>query len=82
MTLLTIANTYSNDGKYSDAERLFKESLSLSEKAVGAEHPDVASALEEYATLLRKQSRIPEADQMGLRAREIRTRTKSTAAYP
>jgi hypothetical protein len=74
-TLLAIANTYLGDGKYPDAERLFKESISMSERAVGAEHPDVADALEAYAILLRNQNRVPEASKLVARASQIRAKS-------
>jgi hypothetical protein len=73
-TLLAIASTYLNDGKHADAERLFKESISMSEQAVGSEHPDVADALEAYAVLLRSRNRVPEAKAVDARARRIRAK--------
>jgi hypothetical protein len=81
LTLLTIANSYSNDGKYSDAERLFKESLSMSEKAVGPEHPDVADVLGGYAASLRKQNRTFEAFFAEARAEKIRAKANPRAAH-
>jgi hypothetical protein len=73
-TLLAIANTYLDDGKYTDAERLFNESISMSEKAVGDDHPDVADGLEAYAVLLRNRNRIPEANRADAHARRIRAK--------
>jgi hypothetical protein len=80
-TLLTIAAAYMADAKYSDADRLFNESISMSEKAVGAEHPDVADALEQYAILLRKQNRLSEANKAEARAGQIRVKS-STGVRP
>lgn len=44
-------------GKYDQAEPLFKRSLAIREKALGSEHPDVASSLNDLAVLLNRHVR-------------------------
>jgi len=44
---------YSRQGQYAKAESLFQQALALREKALGPEHPDVATSLENYALCLR-----------------------------
>ncbi len=44
------------------------------EKALGPEHPKVAKALENYATLLRDTGRSTEADTLAARAKAIRAK--------
>ena len=46
---------YHAQGKYAEAEPLFRRVLAIAEKAPGPEHPDVATALENCSKLLRKQ---------------------------
>ena len=61
-------------GKYDQAEPLFKRSLAIREKALGPEHPDVATALESQAKILRAAKREAEAVPMEARATAIRAR--------
>ena len=44
-------------GRYTEAEPLYQRSLAIVEKALGPEHPSVATSLENYAILLRKTGR-------------------------
>ena len=46
--------------------------LSIREKAVGREHPDLVEVLEDYADLLHEMGRSGEADELEDRARAIR----------
>ena len=45
-------------GHYEDAKPLFERSLALREKALGPDHPDVASSLNNLAVLLDNQVRV------------------------
>ncbi len=51
-----------------------ERSLAIREKALGPEHPDVATSLENYAALLRATGRSAEAGKMEARAKEIRAK--------
>ena len=64
----------SAQGKYAEAEPLYKRSLAIMEKALGPEHPHLATSLEKYAALLRKNERSGEATLMELRAKTIRAK--------
>ncbi|MCH7914437.1 MAG: tetratricopeptide repeat protein [Deltaproteobacteria bacterium] len=46
--------------------------MAIVEKAFGLEHPNVATALENYAAFLRKTGRRVEAEQIETRAKAIR----------
>lgn len=46
------ANT---QGNYADAERFYERSQAIREKALGPEHPDVATVLNNRAALLKTQ---------------------------
>ncbi len=57
-----------------EAEPLYKRALAIREKALGPKHPDLATALENYASLLRKTERTTEATKMEARAEAIRAK--------
>ena len=61
-------------GRYPEAEPLYKRSLAILLKALGPEHPNVATSLENYAVLLRKMDRDTEAEKMEARAQAIRAK--------
>ena len=65
---------YHAQGKYAEAEPLYRRALAIREKALGPEHPDVAKTLENYAELLRKANRKAEAAEMRERAQAIRAK--------
>jgi tetratricopeptide (TPR) repeat protein len=62
----------STQGQYAKAEPLFKRALAIWEKALGPEHPHVATSLENYAALLWKLGRKKEAKRMEVRAKAVR----------
>jgi tetratricopeptide (TPR) repeat protein len=70
--LNNLALLYQAQGKYSEAEPLFKRALAIKEKALGPEHLSVATTLENYAALLRKTNREVEAIKLEARAKAIR----------
>ncbi|MDA0803982.1 MAG: tetratricopeptide repeat protein, partial [Planctomycetota bacterium] len=54
------------------AEPLYKRSLAIWEKALGPDHPDVATSLENLAALYRATKRDKEAEPLEQRAAKIR----------
>ncbi len=52
----------------------YKRSLAISEKALSAEHPNVAQGLENDANLLRTTGRVSEATEMESQAKRVRTK--------
>jgi tetratricopeptide (TPR) repeat protein len=60
-SLNNLALLYNNEGRYADAEPLYKRSLAIYEKALGPEHPDVALSLNNLALLYDNQGRYAEA---------------------
>ena len=65
--LNNLAGLYDAQGLYAQAEPLYKRSLAIAEKALGPEHPDVATVLKNYTELLRKTGREADAG-LNLRA--------------
>ncbi len=72
--LNNLAVLYEDQGKYAEAEPVHKRVLAIREKALGPEHPQVATSLKNYAALLRKIGRGEEASKMELRAQAIRAK--------
>ncbi len=65
---------YKAQGRYTEAEALDQRSLAIWEKALGPDHPVVATSLENYAALLRETGRSDQAEEMEARARMIRAK--------
>ena len=65
-----------DQGRYAEAEPLYKRALAIREKALGPEHPDVATSLENYAALLRETARVDEAERLEARAKAIRAKSE------
>ncbi len=73
-SLNNLANLYKDQGYYAEAELLYKRALAIVEKALGPEHPHVATSLENYSALLRQTARADEAERMEARAITIRAK--------
>ena len=56
-TLNDQAESYKEEGRYADAEPLYKRVLAISQKALGPDHPDVAQSLNNLADLYSAQGR-------------------------
>ena len=67
-------------GKYADAEALYKRALAIREKALGANHPDVARTLDNLAIVYWAQGKYAEAE--GLYKRALAIREKALGARP
>jgi hypothetical protein len=60
--------------RYAKAEPLYKRSLAIDEKALGPDHPAVATSLENYADFLRATGRSADAVYMEVRAKASRAK--------
>ena len=59
-------------GRYAEAEPLYRRSLEIREKQLGADHPDVAHSLNNLAGLYQAMGRYAEAEPLYKRSLEIR----------
>ncbi|CAM9963441.1 unnamed protein product, partial [Ascophyllum nodosum] len=55
LSLNNLAGLLLSQGKYDDAESLYKRALAILEEALGPRHPDVAENLNSLALLLQLQ---------------------------
>ncbi len=74
LSLNNLAVLYKTQGKYAQAEPLYKRAIAIDEKALRLDHPKVARTLENYAALLRKMKRDAEAKKLEARAQAIRAK--------
>ena len=71
-SLNNLAELYSSQGRYSEAEPLFVQALALRRNLLGEEHPDVASSLNNLAELYSSQGRHSEAEPLFVQALALR----------
>ncbi len=64
------------DGIPTNAASVAATTSAIWEKALGPEHPHVATSLENYASLLRQTARAVEAARMVARAKAIRAKSE------
>ena len=70
-SLNNLAELYRLQGKFVDAEPLYKRSLAIREKALGPEHPRVAGSLNNLAGLYYQQGKYNEAEPLYKRSLAI-----------
>ncbi len=62
VSLTGLGLLYYSQGKYVEAEPLFKRSLAIREEVLGKDHPDVATSLNNLAELYYSQGKYVEAE--------------------
>jgi tetratricopeptide (TPR) repeat protein len=76
-----VGGSYIQNGDLGAAEKCYEKAISILTSLV-PEHSDLASALSEYALLLRKMNRTTEAGQTEERARRIRSNVQTGRLHP
>ena len=66
-----MALLYYDQGRYSEAEPLYLQSLELYKKLLGKEHPKIAASLNNLAEIYKSQGRYSEAEPLYEKALEI-----------
>jgi tetratricopeptide (TPR) repeat protein len=72
-SLNNLALLYDVQGKYTEAEPLYRRSLTILENVLVPSHPIVATVCENLADCLRKLGKANEAEEFDARARKIRS---------
>ena len=62
------ARVYTEEGRYADADPLYKRALATWKKALGPDHPDVAQSVNNLADLYLAQGRYADAEPLYKRA--------------
>ena len=73
--LNSLALLYQDQGRYSDAEPLYKRSFKIYEKALGPDHPSIAVTLNNLAVLYNAQGRYSDAEPLYKRSLAIKEKT-------
>jgi CHAT domain-containing protein/Flp pilus assembly protein TadD len=73
--IINLAMLYRAQGRYTDAEPLFKRALAIFEKSLGPDHPNVATSLNNLASLYHLQGRYADAEPLLKRSLLIREKT-------
>jgi tetratricopeptide (TPR) repeat protein len=68
---INLAVLLQDQGEYAEAERLVRRSIEIDEKALGKDHPNVATGYNNLAVLLRDQGKYAEAEPLLRRSIEI-----------
>ncbi|NES84881.1 MAG: tetratricopeptide repeat protein, partial [Moorea sp. SIO2B7] len=71
-SLNNLALLYERQGKYGEAEPLYRQALALSKKLLGEDHPDVATSLNNLAALYKSQGRYAQAEPLYRQALALR----------
>ena len=79
-TLNNLGGIYETQGRYSEAESVYRRSLGIAEKVLGSDHPDVGTALNNLANLYQAQGRFAEAGLLHQRSLSIREKALGLAA--
>lgn len=71
LSLIELATRNRDQGRYDEAERLFKRAVLIYERLKGSEHPGVATVLTQLTNIYLDQFRYEEAEAVALRAYKI-----------
>ena len=71
-----LAYVHELSGNFEEASTLYKRLLTSYEQQFGQQHPAIASAALDYATMMRRAGRQEEAEELEARARQIYSQTK------
>ena len=74
-----LAGICSRDGRYEEAEELYRRALAIREKVFRQDHPFVADTLEGLAKVCEQTGRAAEAQELSARAKAIREKNAEAA---
>jgi len=78
-SLNNLALLYHAQGKYAEAESLYKRSLAIREKVLEPEHAHVAASLNNLAELYHAQGKYAEAEPLYKRAQAAKLKARAKA---
>jgi tetratricopeptide (TPR) repeat protein len=70
-SMSALANAYRQQGKYADAEPMYKKAVETMSRIKGPTCQELVPIYDNYAKMLRAAGRGPEADKMDAKARAI-----------
>ena len=78
IALASLADVYWRQGKYAEAEALYKRAVVIREKVLGKDHSDVADYLNNLGVILNDQGKYAEAEGLYNRALAIHEKARNT----
>jgi tetratricopeptide (TPR) repeat protein len=66
-----LANIYTSQGRYEEAEPLYLQALDMFRQSLGEEHPNIALNLNNLANIYTSQGRYEEAEPLYLQALDM-----------
>ena len=70
--MANLACTYSDQGKWNEAEQLEVEVLNMRKKLLGAEHPDTLLSMENLARIYANKGNLKEAEQLEIEVLDMK----------
>ena len=71
---------YESQGRYADAGLLYQRAITMTEKALGDEHPSLVIMLEGFAAILKTLGNEGQAEDLERRAAKIKDRSSKPAS--
>ena len=72
VTLNALANVYRDEGRYAEAEPMYRRALSIRESALESQDPSIRETLSDLAKMLRRANRTTEAERLEARIQQIK----------
>ena len=72
--MANLASTYSNQGRWKEAEELEVQVMETFKRVLGEEHPDTLTSMANLALTVWNQGRWKEAEELGVQVMETRKR--------
>ena len=69
-----LANVYTSERKYEQAEALYKPVLEARRRILGPEHPDTLSTLSDMTSMYQRAGKLAQAESYAGQSRELRRR--------
>lgn len=73
-SVAALANLLTDEGHYTDAERLERENLDLRRRVLGPQHPDTLESMNDLAVTLEDEGHYPEAEKLARETLDLRRR--------
>jgi non-specific serine/threonine protein kinase/serine/threonine-protein kinase len=69
-----LADVLTGEGRYPEAEQMFRQTIDAKQRALGPEHPSTLNPLDGLGNVLKKEKRYPEAEKVYRQALDGRGR--------
>src|ERR1035438_8552798 len=76
-----LATALDDEGRYAEAEKLYRETLDIQRRVLGTEHPDTLRSMNNLAIVLNHQRRFTEAEKLHRETLDIQRRILGPGAF-